>query len=128
MEKYERVASSADRLKEAMRKAGKTQADLVRETGIGKSNISRYISGRFDPKSDAVHKMAVALNVSEMWLWGCDVPMERPMPEETGALLADVFQSPDMMRLVQIYSELDEADKNILLMLAENMHQKAKKD
>ena len=77
MEKYERVASSADRLKEAMRKAGKTQADLVRETGIGKSNISRYISGRFDPKSDAVHKMAVALNVSEMWLWGCDVPMER---------------------------------------------------
>lgn len=77
MEKYERTVSTADRLREAMRNADKTQADLVRETGIGKSNISRYISGRFDPKSDAVHKLAVALNVSEMWLWGCDVPMER---------------------------------------------------
>ena len=78
MEKYERTVSTADRLREAMRNAGKTQADLVRETGIGKSNISRYITGRFDPKSDSVHKLAIALNVSEMWLWGCDVPMERP--------------------------------------------------
>ena len=79
MEKYERTVSTADRLREAMRDTGKTQADLVRETGIGKSNISRYITGRFDPKSDAVYKLAVALNVSEMWLWGCDVPKERPI-------------------------------------------------
>ena len=79
MEKYERTVSTADRLREAMRDTGKTQADLVRETGIGKSNISRYITGRFDPKSDAVHKLAIALNVSEMWLWGCDVPRERPI-------------------------------------------------
>ena len=77
MEKYERTVSTADRLREAMRDTGKTQADLVRETGIGKSNISRYITGRFDPKSDAVHKLAIALDVSEMWLWGCDVPKER---------------------------------------------------
>ncbi len=127
MEKYERIANTADRLREAMRNAGKTQADLVRETGIGKSNISRYISGRFDPKSDAVHKMAIALNVSEMWLWGCDVPMERPAPEETGALLADVFRSPDMMRLAQLYLDLDEADKDMVLMLVENLHRKTKK-
>lgn len=82
MEQYERVANTADRLREAMRNTGKTQADLVRETGIGKSNISRYISGRFEPKSDAVHKLAIALNVSEMWLWGCDVPMERPQSQK----------------------------------------------
>jgi transcriptional regulator with XRE-family HTH domain len=77
MEGYARVANTSDRLREAMQNTGKTQADLVRETGIGKSNISRYMSGRFEPKSDAVHKLAVSLNVSEMWLWGCDVPMER---------------------------------------------------
>jgi hypothetical protein len=72
--------------------------------------------------------MAVALNVAEMWLWGCDVPMERPAPEDVGALAADVLLNPDMLRLVQIYSELEEADKNMLLMLAENMHNKTKKD
>ena len=77
MEKYERVESVAIRLRKAMNISGKTQADLVRETGIGKSNLSRYISGKFDPKSDTVYKLANALNVAEMWLWGCDVPMER---------------------------------------------------
>lgn len=127
MEKYQRIANTADRLKEAMQKAGKTQADLVRETGIGKSNISRYITGRFDPKSDAVHKLAVALNVAEMWLWGCDVPMERPSPEGLGELAADVLLNPGLMRLAQIYMDLEQADRDILLMLAENMHQKTKK-
>lgn len=82
MEQYERVANTADRLREAMRRSGKTQADLVRETGIGKSNISRYVSGQFDPKSDAVHKMAAALDVAELWLWGCDVPIERQQPQK----------------------------------------------
>lgn len=127
MGKNDRVASTADRIKEALRIAGKTQADLVRETGIGKSNISRYITGRFDPKSDAVHKMAVALNVNEMWLWGCDVPMQRPAPEKVGSVLAEVMTQPDMLRLVQLYSDLDDTDKKMLIMLAENMHQKTKK-
>ena len=123
MERYERTVSTADRLREAMRNADKTQADLVRETGIGKSNISRYISGRFDPKSDAVHKLAVALNVSEMWLWGCDVPMERPteikkeqpteydgLSEKRKAFIDKVMQMSD--------AELDRLDQ--ILALVEN--------
>lgn len=128
MIKYERVESVAKRIQEAMYKAEKSQADLSRETGISGATISRYLSGQFEPKQNAIHKMAIALNVAEMWLWGCDVPMERPAPEKVGALAADVLLNPDMLRLVQIYSELEEADKNMLLMLAENMHNKTKKD
>ncbi len=128
MIKYERVENVSKRIQEAMYKAEKTQADLARETGISGATISRYISGQFEPKQNAINKMAVALNVAEMWLWGCDVPMERPAPEEVGALAADVLLNPDMLRLVQIYSELEESDKNMLLMLAENMHNKTKKD
>lgn len=127
MKNYKRVASTSDRLREAMRQTGKTQADLVRETGICKSNISRYLSGRFDPKSDAVHKMAVALGVAEMWLWGCDVQMARPAPEKMGQLAADVVLNPDLLRLAQIYMDLEQTDKDMLLMLAENLHQKTKK-
>jgi len=82
MEKYERVASVASRMREAMSVACKTQADLVRETGISKGTLSRYLSGRFEPKQMAVNKLAIALNVAEMWLWGCDVPMERISPTE----------------------------------------------
>ena len=128
MEKYERTADIAQRLREAMDNAGKTQADLVRETGLSKSTLSRYLSGQFEPKQIAVNKLATALNVAEMWLWGCDVPMERPAPEELGTLAADVMLNPDLARLAQLYMDLEEADKNMVLMLVENLHQKTKKD
>ena len=65
------------RLREAMTLRGKKQVDLVRETGIDKGSISHYLSGRYEPKQEAVNKLAVALNVSVTWLSGYDVPMER---------------------------------------------------
>jgi transcriptional regulator with XRE-family HTH domain len=127
MEKYERTADIAQRLREAMTIAGKTQADLVRETGLSKSTLSRYLSGQFEPKQIAVNKLAVALNVAEMWLWGCDVPMERPAPEELGEIAADVLLNPDLLRWVQLYKGLEETDREMVLMLVENLHQKTKK-
>lgn len=78
MEKYERIESVSQRLQIAMDISKKKQADLVRETGISKGTLSRYLSGKFEPKQIAINKLAIALDVSEMWLWGCDVPMERP--------------------------------------------------
>lgn len=126
--KNNRVANTADRIREAMKAANKTQADLVRETGLSKSTLSRYLSGEFEPKQNAIGKLASALGVSEMWLWGYDVPMERPAPEELGELAADVLLNPDMLRLVQLYKDLGEADKEMVLMLVENLHQKTKKD
>ncbi len=62
------------------------QADLARATGLNKGGISNYVTGRYEPKSDVISKLAKALNCSEMWLWGYDVPMERqenkPSPTE----------------------------------------------
>ena len=85
-----RTSTTAERLKEAMRDASKKQADLVRETGIDKGSLSHYVSGRYEPKSEAIYKLAVALDVSEMWLWGYDVPRERPQEQKNNDLLADI--------------------------------------
>ena len=93
MENYARIDSVANRLREAMYKAEKSQADLSRETGISKATLSRYLSGQFEPKQIAVNKMAVALNVAEMWLWGCDVPMERPVEQKKSDELVQLIHS-----------------------------------
>ena len=119
MIKYERVENVSTRLREAMYQAEKTQADLARETGISKATLSRYLSGQFEPKQNAVNKMAIALNVAEMWLWGCDVPMSRSaktkkeqpteydgLPEKKKAFIDKVMQMSDaeLDRLEQILS------------------------
>ena len=77
MSKLNRITTTSQRLKEAMAMANKRQADLAASTGISKSVISRYCSGGYEPKADAINRLASALDVSEMWLWGYDVPMER---------------------------------------------------
>lgn len=89
--KNERIASTAERLKEAMTAAGKKQVDLVKETGLERGAISRYLSGQYEPKQAAVNKLAVALNVSEMWLWGYDVPKARTLEQKKNDQLSELI-------------------------------------
>ena len=90
-DKQNRVATTADRLREAMTEAGKKQVDLVKETGIERGAISRYLSGAYEPKQTAINKLAVALNVSEMWLWGYDVPKTRTLEQKKNDQLAKLI-------------------------------------
>lgn len=92
---FKRVSSTANRLQEAMCLRGKKQVDLVRDTGIDKGSISNYVSGRYEPKQEAIYKLAAALDVSEMWLWGYDTGIER-RPE---ALPSNIIPMPKMRRI-----------------------------
>jgi transcriptional regulator with XRE-family HTH domain len=99
---YNRVATCADRIKAALTIKGMKQSDLCRLTQIPKSAISQYISGAYDPKQDRIFLISKALNVSEAWLMGLDVPMERakeknsspeePQLSEGEKVLLDLFR------------------------------------
>jgi len=66
-----------DRLRTAMDARGMRAVELARITGLSKARISQYTNGIYVPKADAMHKLARALDVSDLWLEGYDVPMER---------------------------------------------------
>lgn len=72
-----KVDTIANRIRIALDKRGMKQADLVEKTRIGKSSISTYISGAYEPKQKNIYRIASALNVDETWLMGFDVPMNR---------------------------------------------------
>lgn len=100
MPSWSKTSSTSERLKEAMRIRQLKQADLSRLTGLAKGGISNYVTGRYEPKSDVISKLAKALNCSEMWLWGYDVPMDRvsntppkePELSEGEKMLLDLFR------------------------------------
>lgn len=75
--KYERK----NRIEQALNMRNIKAAELCEKTGVTKSAISHWISQRWQPKQDALLKMARVLEVSEMWLAGYDVPMERPVAQ-----------------------------------------------
>lgn len=67
----------SERIKEGMALRDLKQTDLVERTGISKGALSSYISGRYVPKQNNIYLISKALNVSEAWLMGNDVPFER---------------------------------------------------
>ena len=66
-----------NRLRSALNLRNMKAIELSEKTGIPKSAISQYMSGYAKPKQDRIYLLAHALNVSEAWLMGYDVPMER---------------------------------------------------
>lgn len=70
-------ATFSDRLKLIIAEKNIRQIDLCNKTGIGKSAMSQYLHGSFEPKQQNLHTLAEALDVSEAWLMGYDVPRTR---------------------------------------------------
>lgn len=110
MEKTNRTASTADRLRQALQQADMKQIELSRLTGLDRSAVNRYLSGGYEPKQDALHKMAKALNVSEMWLWGYDVPMQRTEAQKKNddlvKVIAQLRKDAEFFEVVQLLAEL----------------------
>ena len=108
---FNRVDTTSNRLKIAMKEIGKKQIDLVNETGIDKGSISHYVSGKYIPKQDTIYKLAKALDVSEMWLWGYDCEKERPQMQKNNDILSDIIvrlrTDSDFFTTVQTLDSLD---------------------
>lgn len=118
MNKLNRISTTAERLKKAMEDVGKKQADLANETGLNRATISRYLSGEFEPKQDAIYKLAIALDCSEMWLWGYDVPKERPEEqkkiEQKAAFHAMILKDEELLKAIDEYYTLSEDMKEFV--------------
>lgn len=116
-------ASTSERLREAMNAAGKKQADLARETGLDRGAISSYLSGKYEPKQTAINKLAIALDVSEMWLWGYDVPKERSISQKKNDDLAQIIvklrKNPELLEYVSMLIDMSEADRATIKPLLE---------
>ena len=74
------------RLKEALELREMSQTELSKKTGISKAALSQYMKGLYRAKQDRVELLANALNVSEAWLMGYDVPITKgleiiPIPD-----------------------------------------------
>lgn len=84
------VSNFAERFNKALKIRNMKQSDIVELTGIGKSSISTYLTGEYEPKQKNTYKIAKALNVSEPWLMGYDVPMNSDSLAKEVKLLEEI--------------------------------------
>lgn len=115
MPSWSKTSSTSDRLKEIMRIRQLKQADLARATGLAKGGISNYITGRYEPKSDVISKLAKALNCSEMWLWGYDVPMERQAQNNDSPEVSVLSEGEKIM--LDLFRRVPEEQQKLVLQM-----------
>lgn len=111
-----------DRLKKAMDYREIKAVELCERGNIPKSAMSYYMSGRSEPKSDRLYILAKLLDVSEAWLLGYDVAMERSVEQneldELAALTERIKKEAEFRDLIIRINHLNPAQldavKNLL--------------
>lgn len=82
MKKY----TTAQRLKQIMDARNLRQVDILEaakpyckkyDVKLGKNALSQYVSGKVEPGQEKLTVLGLALGISEAWLMGYEVPMDR---------------------------------------------------
>lgn len=114
----QKTSNTADRLKKLLRERDLRQVDVVQLAApiarkynltFTKGNLSMYVTGRVLPGQDKLLVLAEALDVSEAWLMGYDVPMERTEKRSSDYIVTD----GDKALLTEVES-LDDNQKELL--------------
>ena len=79
-------SSTSERLKQIMNERSLRQVDILEAAKpfcekygvkLAKNDLSQYVSGKVEPGQEKLTILGLALNVSETWLMGYNVPVER---------------------------------------------------
>lgn len=105
------MATTAERLREIMDTRRLKQKDIVdmcrpfcEKYGekIEKSHMSQYVNGKHEPDQKNLTILGMALNVSEGWLMGLDVPMERTGPANIVPFPSNLSPAPAFKKVPRI--------------------------
>lgn len=112
----------SERIKEGLKIRNMKQTDLVAKTGIGKSSISTYISGSYEPKQTNIYKIAKALDVNESWLMGYDVKMDRVITAK------EINLTPSEKEHLEKYRALDDKGQHTVDTILEMEYNRCSND
>lgn len=106
----------AARIRKALSIRNMTQTELCARAKISKSSLSEYLSGKYIPRQDKVFILAKALDVDPVWLWGYDVPMEKPEePVETKSSPSELQLTEGEKMMLEVFRLIPEEQQRVFL-------------
>lgn len=99
----DRVCDFRTRLRYALQLRGLKATDLSDKTGIPKGAISYYLSGKSQPRANRLHIISTTLDVSEAWLMGYDVSIEK---ESNASILTQAENDHELLNLLTILAKV----------------------
>jgi len=112
------MISFSIRLKEILKDRGMTQTELAEKAHTTTATISRYLNNNRTPNIELLNNITIALNVATDYLLG---KTDDPTPPGKKESAPELYpgQNQDILRLQEIYKELDEEDLKTLIKYAD---------
>ena len=107
----EKTEPCGKRIEKALSIRNMKQSELCKRANVPKSSLCLYLKGAYEPKQDRIIKMANVLNVSETWLMGYDVPMER---EEIPATMSLELTNSEKVML-ELFRRIPDSQQEVLI-------------
>lgn len=111
-----RVETCGQRISKALELRNMKPSELCKLAKVPKSSLSLYLSGAYEPKQGRIYAMARVLNVSEAWLMGYDVPMERIDPERLSSP-EEVQLNEGEKLLIELFRKVPEDQQQLVLQM-----------
>ena len=111
-------STTAERLQQIMKERNLRQADILEmikpycekyNVNIPRNALSQYVTGKVLPKQDKLTVLGLALNVSEIWLMGFDVPCDRVKNEPVQT------DEPQRDEFVRLFSSLSSENRQRMI-------------
>lgn len=120
----------SNRIREALSIRGMKQVDLAEKTGISRGTINNWLNNKYQPKQKSLLMLARALEVSELWLAGYDVPMERPVEQikidELAQLIQKLRKSEKLNSLCNEISKLNDNQLTAIELIVKELSSQSK--
>lgn len=103
-----KVSSFKNRLKELLLEKNMTQKELSNLTGITPSSISDWLRGKYEAKQDKIDIIATALNVSQAYLMGYDVPKVNRIKMFAKESNSNQSLTNNQEKIISLFNQLNE--------------------
>ena len=110
--------TTSERLKQIMSERNLRQVDILEmckpycqkyNIKLGRNGLSQYVTGKVEPGQKKLTVLGMALNISEAWLMGFDVPMKRQVSDGD---IGNAFANDNLFEVIDNISALSPQEKN----------------
>ena len=121
MKKY----TTSERLKQIMNQRGLKQVDILNMAlpycekygvKLNRNDLSQYVNGKVEPGQQKLSILGLALNVSEAWLMGYEVPIIREVADPP---VKEYQLTKNERRIINLFKQLDDIQQENIISKAE---------
>jgi transcriptional regulator with XRE-family HTH domain len=119
-----KISTTSTRLKQIMSERNLRQVDIIEKARpfcekygvkLAKNDLSQYVNGKVEPGQEKLTILGMALDVSEAWLMGYEVSMDRGEEENKKVALEEQLLTEDEKWLLQLYRQVPKERRQVVL-------------